>query len=68
MRILNAIRLYISVHDGIDRQTRYRFDAQFLGDVLSVTDDRSEANIQFFSYLLIDKTLGDQYKHFDFAG
>ena len=68
MRILDAIRLYISVHHGINGESGDGFDTQFLGDILSVTDDRGEANIQFLSYFLIDKTFGDEYKYLDFSG
>ena len=68
MRILDAIRLYISVHHGINGESGDGFDTQFLGDILSVTDDRGEANIQFLSYFLIDEAFGDEHKYLDFSG
>ena len=68
MRILDTIRLYIPVHDGIDSQSRYRLDAQFLGYVLPMADDRSEADVQFLGNFLVDKSFGDEYKYLNFAG
>ena len=67
MRILNAVRYYVSVHYGINGESGYRFDTQFLGYVLAVTDDRSEANVQLFGDFLVDEAFGYEHKHFDFA-
>ena len=68
MRILDAVRLDIPVHHGINGESGHRFDAQFLRNVLPVTDDCGEANIQFLGDFLVDKTLGDELQDFDFAG
>ena len=68
MRILDAVRFDISVHDGINGESGHRFDAQFLCNVLPVTDDCGEADIQFLGYFRVDKSLGDELQDFDFAG
>ena len=68
MRILDAVRLDVPVHDGINGEPGYRFYSQFLGNVLPVTDDRGEADVQLFGYFLIDKSLGNELQHLDFAG
>ena len=59
MRILNAVCFDISVHDGINGESGYRFDSQFLGNVLPVTDDRGKADIQFLGNFLVDESFGD---------
>ena len=68
MRILDAICLNIPVHDGINGKSGYRFDPQFLGNVLPVTDDRSKADTQFVGYFLIYKSPGKEFQDFDFSG
>ena len=68
MRILNAVCFDISVHHGINGEPGHRFDAQFLRNVLPVTDDCGEANIQFLGDFLVDKSLGDELLDFYFAG
>ena len=68
MRILNAVRFDISVHDGINGESGYRFDSQLLGNVLPVTDDRGKADIQFLGNFLVDESFGDQFQNFDFTG
>ena len=67
MRILDAIGLDVPVHDGINGEPGYRFYSQFLGYVLSVTDDCGEADVQLIGYFLVDKSLGDELQHLDFA-
>ena len=67
MRILNAVCLDITVHYGINRESGYRFDSQFLGNVLSVADDRGKADVQFFGNFLVDESLGYQFQYLDFT-
>ena len=67
MRILNAVCFDISVHHGINGESGHRLDAQFLGDILPVTDNCGKANAQLFSDFLIDKTLGDELQDLDFT-
>ena len=67
MRILNAVRLDVTVHYGINGESGYRFYSQFLGNVLPVTDDRGEADIQLLGDFLVDKTLGDELQDLDFT-
>ena len=57
--ISDAIRFYVSVHHGIDGESWDGLDAELLGDVFAMADDRSEADIQFLGYLFIDKTFGN---------
>ena len=54
MRILDAVRLDIPVHHGINGESRHRFDAQFLRDVLPVTDYGGKSDFEFLGNLLID--------------
>ena len=68
MRILDAIGLDVTVHYGINGETRHRFYSQFLGNVLPVTDDRGEADVQLLGDFLVDEALGDEFQNLDFAG
>ena len=64
---LNAVRFYIPVHYGIDGESGYRLNAEFLRNVLAVSDDGGETDVQFVGYLLVDESFGDEYQHFDLA-
>ena len=54
MRILDAIGLDVTVHYGINSESGHRFYSQFLGNVLPVTDDRGEADVQLLGDFLVD--------------
>ena len=68
MRILDAVCLHISVHYGIDGKPGYRFDAQFFGDILPVTDNGSETDVQFVGYFLVDESFGNKHQYLNFTG
>ena len=68
MRILDAIGLDVTVHYGINGESGHRFYSQFLGNVLPVTDDRGEADVQLLGDFLVDEALGDELQNLDFAG
>ena len=68
MRILNAVCLNITVHFGINGESGNRFDSQFLGNVLSMADNRGKADIQLLSNFLVDESFGYQFQYFDFTG
>ena len=68
MRILNAVCFDISVHYGINGEPGYRFDSQFLGNVLPMTDHRGKADVQFLGNFLVDESFGYQFQYFDFTG
>ena len=65
---LHAVGFHVSVHHGIDGEGGHRLDAQLFGNVLAVRDDRGEADVEPFGYLLVDAAFGKEHQHFDFAG
>ncbi len=65
---LYPVGIDVAVHHGIDCQSRYGLDTQFLHNVLAVGDDGGEADVQFVGNLLVDKSFGDEHQHFYLAG
>ena len=65
---LYPVGIDVAVHHGIDCQSRYGLDTQFLHNVLAVSDDGGEADVQFVGNLLVDKSFGDEHQHFYLAG
>ena len=53
---LYPVGIDVAVHHGIDCQSRYGLDTQFLHNVLAVGDDGGEADVQFVGNLLVDKS------------
>ena len=49
---LNLIDIHVAIHDGIDRESRHTLHAQFLGDVLTMSDHGGEGDVQPVGYLL----------------
>ena len=48
------------VEQGVKGETGDCLDAQFVGDILPMGDDRCQPNIQFVGNLLIDISLNDE--------
>lgn len=51
---LKRVGVDVTVHHGIDRQAGSRTDAQFCHDVLAMSDNRREADVQLICNLLVD--------------
>lgn len=62
------VGFHIPVHYGIDGKPRNRLDAELLGNVLAVRDDRRQTDVQLVGYFLVDKPLGNEYQYLYLTG
>lgn len=62
------VGFHIPVHHGIDGKPRNRLDAELLGNVLAVRDDRRQTDVQLVGYFLVDKPLGNEYQYLYLTG
>ena len=61
----DSIRLYIPIHNGIHSKPGYGFNSQLFGDILAVSNNRGQADIEFIGYLFINVTFANEHKYFN---
>ena len=60
---LNLIDVNVTVHDCIDSKCRHTLETEFIGDVLSMGDNRRKTDIQFIGDFLVYIAPDDQGEH-----
>lgn len=67
LHVSDFVDIHVSVHDCINGQCRYAFEAEFVHDILAVGDHCGQTDVETVGYFFVDETADDERHHFFFS-